>query len=232
VAITLNGVTQWAAIDPSSGQFSSVFTTSGLHVSSSPYAITYRYAGGNGFAAASATTTLAVTPAPLTIIADDQSAGFGTAPPTLTASCRGFVNGDSMASLTQPVILSTAAEAYSPPGRYEIIASGATSPDYAITLVYGTLTVAQPHARYERGCVAYVTTLYRDMLGRTAEPAGLHFWMGRMDAGARVNRIAHQIWTSREHRSLVHHHAAPKISPLAAFNHAIRAWNKAARSKA
>ena len=44
-AITLNSVTQSAAIDPSSGNFSSVFTTSGLGVSSSPYAITYSYAG-------------------------------------------------------------------------------------------------------------------------------------------------------------------------------------------
>jgi hypothetical protein len=314
MSITLNNVTQLAAIDPSSGQFSSVFTASGLHASSSPYAITYRYAGDIGFNAATATTALAVTPvpltiaandatkvygatmpmltasyngfvngdtaaslatpptlttpatasshvqaggypitasgasdpdyiisyqsstllvtpAPLTIIADDKTVAFGTDPPTLTASCRGFVNGDGMTSLTRPVVVSTTAAAYSPPGRYAIIASGAASSDYVITLVNGTLTVTQPQARYERGCVAFVTSLYRDMLGRAAEPAGVRFWMRRMDAGARVNNIARQIWTSREHRSLVRHHAAPKIRPLAAFNHAVRAWSKAARSK-
>ena len=50
VAITLNSVTQSTAID-SEGNFSSVFTTSGLGVSSSPYAITYSYAGdGNSTA--------------------------------------------------------------------------------------------------------------------------------------------------------------------------------------
>jgi hypothetical protein len=232
VAITLDNVTQLAAIDPSSGRFSSVFTTSGLHVSASPFTITYRYAGDRGSPPAVAMSALTVTPAPLTIIADDMSVAFGSAPPPLTATYRGFVNGDGMASLTRPVVLSTTAEAYSPPGRYAIIASGAASPDYVITLVNGTLTVTQPKTRYERGSEAFVTSLYHDMLGRAAEPAGLRFWMGRMDAGARVNNIARQIWTSREHRSLVRHHPAPKIKPLAAFNNAIRAWNKAARPKA
>ena len=51
VAVTLNGVTQSAAIDPASGNFSSVFTTSGLGVLSSPYTITYSYAGDGNFTA-------------------------------------------------------------------------------------------------------------------------------------------------------------------------------------
>jgi predicted outer membrane repeat protein len=231
VAITLNGVTQLARIDPSSGQFSSVFTTTGLHASASPFAITFRFAGDGVVPPAATTSTLTVTPAPLTIIGDNEAVVFGSALPALTATGHGFVNGDGLASLTRPVILSTTAEAYSPPGRYEIVASGAVSSDYTISYVSGTLTVTQPQARYERGCVAFLTTLYRNMLGRTAEPAGLHFWMGRMEAGSRVNHIARQIWTSHEHRSLVRHHAAPKMSALAAFNQAVRAWGKAAQSK-
>ena len=46
VSITLNGVTQTAAIDPTTGNFSSVFDTSGLTASGSPYQITYSYPGG------------------------------------------------------------------------------------------------------------------------------------------------------------------------------------------
>ena len=173
-----------------------------------------------------------MTPAPLTITALDQTAACGSDPPDLTVTYHGFVNGDGVASLTQPVVLSTTAVAYSPPGRYAIVATGAASPDYVITFVNGTLTVTQPLARHERGGVAFVTTLYADVLGRATEPAGLRFWLGRLDVGARVGNIARQIWTSREHRSLVRQHAAPKIGLATAFNDAIRAWRRAARSKA
>ena len=44
--------------------------------------------------------TLTVTPAGLTITADDQTKVYGAALPTLTASYSGFVNGDTAASLT------------------------------------------------------------------------------------------------------------------------------------
>src|SRR5206468_1832498 len=48
VSITLNGVTQMAAID-GSGNFSSSFATGALAVSGSPYTITYSYAGDSNF---------------------------------------------------------------------------------------------------------------------------------------------------------------------------------------
>src|SRR5262249_48245357 len=59
-----------------------------------------------------------------------------------TASYSGFVNGDTPASLTTPVALATDARASSPPGFYDIAASGATSSDYTITLNDGTLTIS------------------------------------------------------------------------------------------
>jgi hypothetical protein len=70
-------------------------------------------------------------------------------------------------------------------------------------LINGWLTVTQPKTRYERGCVAFVTTLYQVVLGRAAEPKGLHFWMGRLEAGAPVVEMTRQIWSSGEHRTLV-----------------------------
>jgi hypothetical protein len=85
--------------------------------------------------------TLTVTPAPLTITADNKAKLYGAAVPTLTASYAGFVNGDTPASLTNPVVLNTSASMSSSVGTYPITASGASSPNYTITYVNGTLTV-------------------------------------------------------------------------------------------
>jgi hypothetical protein len=85
--------------------------------------------------------TLTVTLAPLTITADSKTNIYGAALPALTATYTGFVNGDTAASLTTPVSLGTAATAASPVGTYPITASGATSTNYTITFVSGTLTV-------------------------------------------------------------------------------------------
>jgi hypothetical protein len=231
VVITLNNVAQSVPIDAFRGHFSAVFAASGLHVSSAPYTVTYRYAGQGDWPAATATEPLMVTPVPLTIVANDTNVHFGSTP-TLTATYSRFVNGDAVSSLTRPVTLSSSAAAYSPPGRYEITATGAASPDYAITFVNGWLTVTQPKTRYERSCVAIVTTLYQDVLGRAAESKGLHFWMDRMKAGARVVNITRRIWTSAEHRTLVQNHTATKITLRTALKDALSAGRKAARYKA
>ncbi len=84
---------------------------------------------------------LAVTPAPLTIAANSTSQSLGVSP-RLTASYIGLVNGDTAASLVSPAILTTTATSSSPAGTYPITVSGATSPDYHITFVPGTLTVS------------------------------------------------------------------------------------------
>ena len=85
--------------------------------------------------------TLTVTPAGLTITADDQSKVYGAALPALTASYSGLVNGDTAASLTTPPTLTTTATAGSHVGTYAITASGAACADYTISYVAGTLTV-------------------------------------------------------------------------------------------
>jgi alpha-tubulin suppressor-like RCC1 family protein len=87
----------------------------------------------------STTVKLNVSPAPLTITADNKSKLYGTANPALTASYGGFVNGDNPASLNIPVSLSTSPALQV--GTYDISASGAFDPDYSITFFQGTLTV-------------------------------------------------------------------------------------------
>ena len=51
-------------------------------------------------ASATSSGSLTVTPASLTITADNQSKVYGATVPTLTAIYTGFVNGDTPASLT------------------------------------------------------------------------------------------------------------------------------------
>src|SRR5262249_57640673 len=88
--------------------------------------------------------SLTVTPAPLTITADDQSKVYGAPLPVLTASYSGFVNGDTPDNLTTLPTLSTTAMASSHVGAYAITASGAVDPDYTISYLPGTLTLTPP----------------------------------------------------------------------------------------
>jgi len=109
------------------------------------YPITPTLSDPNGrlvnYTLTSANGTLTVNRAPLTIRADDQTKEAGQPNPALTATYLGFVNGDTAANLTTPVSLTTTATVNSPAGTYPIVASGASSPNYAITFVNGTLTV-------------------------------------------------------------------------------------------
>jgi hypothetical protein len=142
VSITVNSVTQSAAIVAADGSFTSTFATNSLGVSGSPYTITYSYAGDTLFASASDTTkTLTVTPANLTITADNKTKVYGAALPALTASYSGFVNGQTATNLTTQPTLTTTATAASHVGSYTITASAAADPNYIINYVQGTLTV-------------------------------------------------------------------------------------------
>jgi hypothetical protein len=111
------------------GNYANAVTPSGL--TSTNYAIT--------FAAGS----MLVTPATLTITAEDKSKVYGAALPMLVASFSGFVNGDIVASLTTLPTLSTTATAAShvSGSPYTITASGAVDPDYTISYVPGALSV-------------------------------------------------------------------------------------------
>jgi RHS repeat-associated protein len=85
--------------------------------------------------------TLSVTPAPLTVIADNKTMIAGGARPLFTVHYSGFVNGDTASNLSTPPTVFSAATAHSGPGRYSIAPSGAVDANYTITFVSGTLTV-------------------------------------------------------------------------------------------
>src|SRR5919201_3203055 len=88
--------------------------------------------------------TLHVTPATLTVTANDASRIYGDANPSFSASYSGFKNGETLATsgVTGSPSLTTSAAAASPVGSYTITAAVGTlaSTNYSFTFVNGTLT--------------------------------------------------------------------------------------------
>ncbi|MFZ0598082.1 MAG: MBG domain-containing protein, partial [Flavobacterium sp.] len=95
---------------------------------SSNYTITY---GANA--------VFTITPATLSITANNDSKVYGSDNPVLTASYVGFVNGDTVANLTTPATIATTATKASAVGTYPITASGAVLLNY--TIIYGANAV-------------------------------------------------------------------------------------------
>ena len=87
--------------------------------------------------------SLTVTPAPLTITANNQTKVYGAALPTLTASYSGFVNGDTLGQPDDPAHADDHGHGQQPVAGspYSITASGAVDTDYSISYVGGQLTV-------------------------------------------------------------------------------------------
>ncbi len=130
--------------DDTSANLTTPPTLSTTAIAGSPvgtYVITAAGAVDSNYTINFDTGTLTVTPATLTITANDQTSAIGAALPLLTANYNGFVGDDSSASLTTLPTLSTTATDSSPIGTYPITAAGAVDPNYTISYVAGTLTV-------------------------------------------------------------------------------------------
>jgi FtsP/CotA-like multicopper oxidase with cupredoxin domain len=104
------------------------------------HALVANFAAQNGFAASSATGSLVVNQAPLTITASSSVVPFGVAIPAITSTIVGLVAPDTITSLG-PLVCSTTATQGSPAGTYPTTCSGAVNANYAITYVNGTVTI-------------------------------------------------------------------------------------------
>ncbi|MGE3820560.1 MAG: MBG domain-containing protein, partial [Isosphaeraceae bacterium] len=207
--------------------------TPGSHVRSGGYPIVPGGLTSTDYAIQFVPGTLQVTPAPLVITADNKSKAFGAALPALTATYSGFVNGDGPSNLAVPPRLTTTATSTSPVGSYPIVASAAASADYDIVFRDGTLSVtpnqivlppcASPWCLLAKARTDFVTTLYRAILGRAPEPAGLAYWVRTLARGVRPQSAALSFWRSNERRDLIHHGRAPKTTFAAALSDALRA---------
>jgi sugar lactone lactonase YvrE len=129
------------------------------------------------------TVTIVVTPAVLTIVADNKSMGAGSRVPPLTASYFGFVNGDTTAILTNTPIVHTDATSTSGAGTYDItIAQGSLwSANYSFNFVGGKLTINPDALNFFNNF--FVTGDYAAGTTSLADGAGT-ITMGSIPAGA------------------------------------------------
>ena len=107
------------------------------------YAITAAGAADPNYTISYVAGTLSITPAPLTITANDASKTYGSADPQFSASYTGFVNGDGPGVLSNMPAFTTNEPADALPGIYKITPAGATAANYAAVYHTGTLTVTQ-----------------------------------------------------------------------------------------
>ena len=85
--------------------------------------------------------TLNVTPASLTIKANDAVRQYYSEEPIFSYKCTGFMNGDNESALSPLPTLSTSATLESNVGTYEIKISETSNPNYSISYLSGTLTI-------------------------------------------------------------------------------------------
>jgi hypothetical protein len=100
-------------------------------------AVNYVFAFLNG--------TLSVTPATLTVTANNASKVYGQANPTFTDTITGFVNGDTSKVVSGAASLTTTATTTSAVGNYTIAAALGTlgAANYTFAFVNGTLTISK-----------------------------------------------------------------------------------------
>jgi hypothetical protein len=96
-------------------------------------------AGNLNYSAATATQSFQVTPAPLTVAANNATRAFGTANPAFSGTVTGAVGSDSFSES-----FTTSATIKSNAGSYAIVpaAAGPQPSNYTVTTVNGSLTVA------------------------------------------------------------------------------------------
>jgi MBG domain (YGX type)/Bacterial Ig-like domain (group 3) len=123
----------------------SVATCTTAATSSSPvgsYPVTCSGAAGTNYTATYVAGNLVVNKAALTVTAPAAATmTFGGSAPALTPSTTGFVNGDTVASLSTPPACTTTATSSSVVGSYPVTCAGAAAANYTFTYVAGHLAV-------------------------------------------------------------------------------------------
>lgn len=105
--------------------------------------ITATKAADSDYAKATAQTTIVVAKKELTVTAESKSKNYGEANPALTITYSGFVNGDTVDSLTTKPTATTEATASSGVGTYAITVSGGASDNYTFNYVSSNLRINQ-----------------------------------------------------------------------------------------
>jgi hypothetical protein len=115
---------------------------------------------------------------------------------------------------------------YSTTGNYTVTVS-VTDANGLTGTSHFVVAVTQPFSGLGAVPDAFVTSLYREVLGRSPELSGFRFWASKFIANVRRATIVNAFFGSAERRSLVHQGVAPKITPARALADADRAAQKA-----
>jgi FtsP/CotA-like multicopper oxidase with cupredoxin domain len=141
VTLTLDaGAPITLALSNGSAMFDNTNTPVLLAPAVGNHSLVANFAPQNGFGASTASGTLVVNQAALTITASSQVIPFGSAVAAITPTIVGLVAPDTIADLGA-LVCSTTATATSPAGTYPTSCSGAVNTNYAITYVNGTVTI-------------------------------------------------------------------------------------------
>ncbi|HVU96306.1 MAG TPA: MBG domain-containing protein [Puia sp.] len=129
------------------GSLDALPTVANSAVAGSPagnYILTPSGASSNNYNFTYVTGQYKITPATLTVTANNQSMTYGgTVPTPLTVSYSGFVNGDDATKLSTPATATTSATSASPVNTYPITPGGAVSNNYTFNYVNGTLSIGK-----------------------------------------------------------------------------------------
>ena len=138
---TANGLQGSDSVSGLAETYDTKNTGTGKTLNVSAFTVNDGNAGSNYTVSSVANTAGVITPATLTVTADNKSKICGLPNPPLTASYNGFVGGDNANVLSSPAVLSTTATTTSGAGKYPITVSGAAAANYTIQDVNGTLLV-------------------------------------------------------------------------------------------
>ena len=141
------GATQLNATSATAGRFAYSPPTGHIPAAgSATLTVTFTPTDTANYATTTATVTLQVNKAALTLTAKDATRVYGAANPALTAAFTGFVNGDTASrSLTGSASVTTTATVKSPVGSYAITPATGTlaASNYTFKFVAGSLTITK-----------------------------------------------------------------------------------------
>ena len=155
---TLGGVFSGDAVSLTglSGNFADRNVGTGKTVTVSGGTLAGADAGNYQLSAALATSTADITPAPLTVTANDASRLVGDPNPVFSASYSGLKEADT-ASVVSGLTIASPATVTSSAGSYPIVPSGGGAFNYVLTYVDGKLTIS-PAPASAGNAVAATTT--------------------------------------------------------------------------
>lgn len=121
-----------------------------------------------------ATATIEITPAPLTVTANDITRAFSAPNPDFTVGFSGFVNGDGPAVITSPITFATDGVAGANAGAYPLTPGGGAAANYDISFVPGTINITKENATITLANLNQVADGTPRMVSVTTVPEGVN----------------------------------------------------------